>query len=193
MPTQLKKHNTVSRDTLREMLLNLYEEARAEIKTLRKDQEQESEPGPADEMDSARTTAEVETHAGLIARAQEKLRYADEALVRLDSGKYGLCMECGEAIPVERLEAVPFASYCVDCQGKRNRARHDWGEGTTIAPYDHQWTRPEEMQEPADRDYRSPAPEEQLSIDTRGTVESGKTANLTAHRRSKRQNPQSRN
>jgi hypothetical protein len=40
-----------------------------------RDQQQESESEPADGMDAARRTADVETHAGLIVRAEEKLKY----------------------------------------------------------------------------------------------------------------------
>jgi DnaK suppressor protein len=101
---------------LRELLTRLRKEAQQRIKDLRKDQEQESDSGVADEMDSASTTEEIETHAGLIARAEEKLRYLDEAFARLDAGKYGRCLKCGGAIPIERLMAIPFASYCVNCQ-----------------------------------------------------------------------------
>ena len=147
------------------MLLRLQEETYRRVREFRRDQEQESESGPADEMDSARSTAEVETHAGLIARAEEKLRFVDEALTRLDAGKYGRCVGCHELIPLDRLKALPFAAYCVDCQQKRNRARSGWGEGTMIPPYDHQWTVPEEMEEPTEREYRSTDPEEQLTID----------------------------
>jgi DnaK suppressor protein len=168
---ELKTHQTDARELLREMLLRLQDETYQRVREFRRDQEQESESGPADEMDSARATAEVETHAGLIARAEEKLKFLDEALARLDAGKYGRCLGCRELIPLERLKALPFAAYCVDCQDKRNRARRGWGEGTMIPPYDHQWTVPEEMEEPAEREYRTIAPEEQLTID-RGAIES---------------------
>jgi hypothetical protein len=53
---------------------------------------------------------------------------------------------------------IPFASYCVECQKKRNSARLGWGEGTTIAPYDHQWTLPDEMEEPADASVKARIP-----------------------------------
>lgn len=162
---------------LREMLIGLQDETWQRIKNLRKDQAQESESGPVDEMDAARTTAETETHAGLIARAEEKLRYLDEALARLDAGKYGRCLQCGGAIPIERLMAIPFASHCVDCQEKRNRARGGWGEGITIAPYDHQWTLPEEMETPAERESHSIDPEEQLTIHAHEPVASGEPGN----------------
>ena len=151
-------------ELLRQMLLRLRDDTYERIKDLRRDQDQESWSEPADELDSARTSAEVETHAGLIARAEEKLKFLDEALSRLDAGKYGRCLGCREMIPLERLKAIPFAAYCVDCQQKRNRARRGWGEGTMISPYDHQWTVPEEMAEAEGREYHSGDPEELLTV-----------------------------
>lgn len=152
------------------MLLQLQDQTNRRIKVLRRDQQQESDLGPADELDSARTTAEVETHAGLIARAEEKLRYLDEAVARLDAGKYARCLGCGGVIPNKRLMAIPFASYCIECQERRNQAKSGWGEGTTIPPYDHQWTVPEKMQEPEESEYKSAAPEEQFISPARGPI-----------------------
>lgn len=43
----------------------------------------------------------------------------DAALERLHSGRYGICAGCGEAIPIARLRALPFATQCVPCQAKR--------------------------------------------------------------------------
>jgi DnaK suppressor protein len=158
MSNETRSGHTDERAMLREMLSRLQDEAYQRIRDLRRDQEQESDSEPEDEMDLARTTAEVETHAALIARAEEKLRFLDEALTRLDEGKYGRCLECGMAIPIERLMAIPFASYCVDCQQRRNSASRGWGEGGTIQPYDKQWTVPEEMEQPQERIYRSGDP-----------------------------------
>jgi DnaK suppressor protein len=44
------------------------------------------------------------------------LREVSDALQRLAHGHYGVCMECEEPISVKRLEAVPWARYCVKCQ-----------------------------------------------------------------------------
>lgn len=151
-------------ELLRNMLLRLRDETYERVKELRRDQEHEAEPPPADEMDMARSSADVEMHAGLIARQEEKLRFVDEALARLDAGNYGRCLGCHEPIPSERIIALPFAAYCIDCQQKRNRAKRDWGEGTTIPPYDQQWTLPEEMEEPSEREYRSTGPEEEVTV-----------------------------
>lgn len=44
------------------------------------------------------------------------LREIDEALARIDDGGYGTCLECDEAISMKRLDALPWARYCVTCQ-----------------------------------------------------------------------------
>jgi DnaK suppressor protein len=44
------------------------------------------------------------------------LREIDDTLRRLDQGNYGVCMECDEPISAKRLEAVPWARFCVTCQ-----------------------------------------------------------------------------
>jgi RNA polymerase-binding protein DksA len=40
----------------------------------------------------------------------------DSALQRIDDGTYGTCVNCGQEIPVQRLEAHPTASLCIDCK-----------------------------------------------------------------------------
>ena len=44
------------------------------------------------------------------------LREISDALQRIEQGTYGVCLECDEPISVKRLEAVPWARYCVACQ-----------------------------------------------------------------------------
>lgn len=38
------------------------------------------------------------------------------ALQKIDGGSYGACERCGEGIGEKRLEALPFARYCINCQ-----------------------------------------------------------------------------
>ena len=47
------------------------------------------------------------------------LREIEEALVRLRDGSYGTCLDCGMPVSHKRLEAVPWARYCVSCQERR--------------------------------------------------------------------------
>jgi len=46
----------------------------------------------------------------------EKLRRIMDALDRLDHASYGICEECGTEINEKRLQVMPFAAYCLECQ-----------------------------------------------------------------------------
>lgn len=47
---------------------------------------------------------------------RDRVTVIEEALQRMDDGSYGTCRRCGREIPYERLEIMPFANYCVECQ-----------------------------------------------------------------------------
>ena len=49
-------------------------------------------------------------------RAEAQLTLVDEALARFDAGTFGLCVRCGRPIARDRLEALPWAARCIDCQ-----------------------------------------------------------------------------
>ena len=44
-----------------------------------------------------------------------ELRHINAALERLHKGRFGICIACGGDIPMERLEAIPYAERCIDC------------------------------------------------------------------------------
>jgi DnaK suppressor protein len=64
--------------------------------------------------DSATDTMMRELDGGLEENAEHLLAEVNGALARLDDGTYGTCTACGAQIPDERLEAVPWASLCLD-------------------------------------------------------------------------------
>jgi DnaK suppressor protein len=47
----------------------------------------------------------------------------DEALMAMDEGSYGTCLECGESIALRRLHAIPWASHCIRCQQAHDHSR----------------------------------------------------------------------
>lgn len=49
------------------------------------------------------------------------LEMIDEALGRIEAGGYGECVNCGEPVQEKRLEAVPWARYCLKCQDLQER------------------------------------------------------------------------
>ena len=56
-------------------------------------------------------------------RARAEIAAIDDAIARMERGDYGACEECGEEIPVERLEAMPSATLCVTCaEAREHRA-----------------------------------------------------------------------
>ena len=131
-------------DALKKLLAKERADTLARVKELMREQQGTGMPPPADEMDVARSLAEVETHAALFERAQERLGAIDAAIARLGAGVYGTCARCGDEIPIARLHAVPFAQYCVDCQHEVNAEARS-GQGGMSKPFGNRWTPPEEM------------------------------------------------
>ena len=64
---------------------------------------------------------ECDLDAALVDLATVTIRRIDQAIDRLDSGTYGQCIHCGEAIGEARLRALPFAVCCRQCEATRER------------------------------------------------------------------------
>jgi len=58
---------------------------------------------------------ELENTLGLVDSERRILEEIEDALIRIDDGTYGICEGNGEPIPKARLEAIPWARYCVKC------------------------------------------------------------------------------
>jgi DnaK suppressor protein len=56
-------------------------------------------------------------------RNEIQLEAIEGALQRLDDGTFGTCARCGRPIAAERLEALPWASHCIECQRAVGRGR----------------------------------------------------------------------
>ncbi len=66
---------------------------------------------------------EQERELALRERAEMHLEAVDRALDRLEHGTYGTCLRCGRSIAEARLEALPWAEHCIDCQTIVDRGR----------------------------------------------------------------------
>ena len=71
--------------------------------------------------DTASETYERELDEGLEEDARGQLREVEAALERMEDGSYGTCSVCGKEIPLERLEAVPWTTLCIDDARKQAR------------------------------------------------------------------------
>ena len=72
---------------------------------------------------AAAATQVFEQQRDLALRDYERSQLAqvDAALAALDAGTYGRCRNCGKPIAPGRLEAIPWASLCIECAGKQRR------------------------------------------------------------------------
>jgi len=56
-------------------------------------------------------------------RAEQHLALVDAALARLEADTFGICLRCGRPIAPERLDALPWAAHCIECQRLVDRQR----------------------------------------------------------------------
>lgn len=78
--------------------------------------------GPGDHLaDNATETFLRELDEGLEENAEHMVSEIDAALRRIEDGTYGTCVVCGGPIGEGRLEAVPYATLCIDDKRKQER------------------------------------------------------------------------
>jgi DnaK suppressor protein len=71
--------------------------------------------------DTATATLDREIDYSLEENSEHVLRSIDGALQRIEAGTFGICESCGQPISEERLEAIPYATQCIDCRRKGER------------------------------------------------------------------------
>jgi len=84
--------------------------------------EMNSAAGDQHLADHASEMLERELDWTLEENAERILTEIDDALARIEEGTYGVCAACGEAIPDDRLAAVPYATLCVEDKRLQERA-----------------------------------------------------------------------
>jgi DnaK suppressor protein len=99
------------RDALRSALagdLSLLKELRSE--------------SPGDVIDAAYDSAQDEISSQLAEVESRELANIENALERMKEGSYGGCEVCGGKIPLARLNALPYATMCIECQREVERS-----------------------------------------------------------------------
>ena len=71
--------------------------------------------------DHATEMVDREVDESLEENAEQIVYEIDRALTKFDDGTYGQCSRCGQRIPAERLDAVPYATLCVSCKQLEER------------------------------------------------------------------------
>jgi len=86
-----------------------------------------------DVVDAALDSAQDEISSQLAEVESRELARIENALERMRTGQYGLCEGCGIKIPLARLNALPYATSCIECQREAERTgingsnESDWG------------------------------------------------------------------
>jgi RNA polymerase-binding protein DksA len=74
-----------------------------------------------DQADVGSKTFEREQEQSIAANRADLLQQIERAIERIDSGTYGLCEDCGQPIPNERLKAIPMATLDARCKARLER------------------------------------------------------------------------
>jgi RNA polymerase-binding transcription factor DksA len=116
-------HTQTHLTTIRNLLSYRQHELRTEVHAEELARRGDAVNGLSDRKDDA-----VRLSQGDVAELQERrdldeLAAVERALARLDQGCYGDCLQCGEAIALERLLAQPAAECCVACQSATERGQ----------------------------------------------------------------------
>jgi len=72
-----------------------------------------------DLVDLSTNYSEHETRLGMAEHERNRLAEITAALQKIEDGTYGICSACGQEIPEARLNAMPTAKLCLNCQSKQ--------------------------------------------------------------------------
>src|SRR5579871_1776607 len=104
----------------RQRLLAREQELGSDIARIESEREQVAQADSPDVGDRANRDYDKEALLQQLGQARADLTLVSEALRRATEGAYGDCLECGRPVEPKRLEAVPWARYCLACQEKHD-------------------------------------------------------------------------
>ncbi|HTU67590.1 MAG TPA: TraR/DksA family transcriptional regulator [Steroidobacteraceae bacterium] len=91
-------------------------ELRDRVSRVRTDLSRAREPLPRDSADAAIVIENDDVLRAIESTAGREMEHIDRALERMDAGGFGLCEQCGDDIEASRLDVVPYATRCGDCE-----------------------------------------------------------------------------
>ncbi len=136
MVQRMKVQNATRHEDLRRMLEETRARAEDDLLSRRRGARRQQLQGVVDVIEQSDTGAQQEFDLAMLEMRAATLERIDQALVRLDIGAYGACVECAGRIPVGRLRAQPLAVRCVPCEAKReHEGRLHQVERSGAAPF----------------------------------------------------------
>jgi RNA polymerase-binding transcription factor DksA len=118
------RSGTVDTSTARLRLEELLGELTRSIATLQGERTNEEDPGlDTRSADPGAALSDSDREEAVIEAMERQRTQVEAALGRVEAGTYGRCIDCGEELPPERLEARPEAARCVADQAKSENGR----------------------------------------------------------------------
>jgi DnaK suppressor protein len=121
--TQMTPATAKRNAELRSMLVDRRREMQDDVQSRLRDGRNDRTTDGGDQLEHSDADSQGEIELTLLRMRSEMLLRLDEALARLDAGRYGSCFECEDDIAERRLRALPFAVRCHACEQKREEAR----------------------------------------------------------------------
>ncbi len=87
----------------------------------------------ADELDRIQGAQQRDFALGGLGRNAKLLREVRAALTRLDTGRFGICVDCEKDISAKRLAAMPWTASCIVCQEATEMASQPWSISGELA------------------------------------------------------------
>jgi DnaK suppressor protein len=88
------------------------------LETLKPDEAEDGRSRNPGRGELATEYANMDRNIALRGVEERTLEQVEAALARLEDGTYGICSDCGKSINPERMEALPHATLCIECQAK---------------------------------------------------------------------------
>ena len=113
--------HTIRTADLKRMLNDRRREVQSDIRSRVRDTRRDRSGDVREELERADASTQGDIELALVQMRLHTVARIDDALVRLDAGKYGSCLECAREISEQRLRALPFAVRCQACEQRREQ------------------------------------------------------------------------
>ena len=125
--------DTISTANLRHMLDERRREIQGDVQSRLRDGRATRATEARDQLEDSDANNQGDIDFALLQMRTKSVSRIDEALARLDAGRYGACVACGRGIAERRLRALPFAVRCQPCE-ERHEAQGS-ARRETVSPF----------------------------------------------------------
>jgi len=115
------ERNAAHTAELRQTLTDLRTELRRDINGRVRESRTDRSDGVVDQVEDSDDDVRQGLDLALLEMRANTITAIDDAIARLDAGRYGFCFECDAPIAIRRLRALPFAVRCRECEEEQEQ------------------------------------------------------------------------